>query len=67
VTPGFDTDCNAATAGSVLGVMLGAAALPGKWIAPMQDTLLTGVAGYHRVSLTEMARATVAVIGTRGS
>jgi ADP-ribosylglycohydrolase len=63
VTPGFDTDCNAATAGSVLGVMLGAAALPSAWIAPMHDTLLTGVAGFHRVSLTEMARATVAAIG----
>jgi ADP-ribosylglycohydrolase len=59
VMPGFDTDCNGATAGSVLGVILGAEALPAKWIAPLNDTLLTGVAGYHRVSLTQMARETV--------
>lgn len=62
VMPGFDTDCNGATAGSILGVMLGADVLPGKWIAPMQDTLLTGVAGYYKVSLTEMAEETVALI-----
>jgi ADP-ribosylglycohydrolase len=59
VMPGFDTDCNAATAGSVLGAMLGARKLPGKWIKPMRDTLLTGVAGYMKVSLTQVARETV--------
>jgi hypothetical protein len=62
VMPGFDTDCNGATSGSVLGVMLGASRLPKKWIAPMNDTLLTGVAGYHKVSLTQMADETVQLI-----
>jgi ADP-ribosylglycohydrolase len=62
VMPGFDTDCNGATAGSVLGVLLGAAALPAQWIAPLNDTLLTGVAGYHKVSLTQMADETVALM-----
>lgn len=59
VMPGFDTDCNGATSGSVLGVMLGAGKLPGKWIDPLHDTLYTGVAGYNKVSLTQMARETV--------
>jgi ADP-ribosylglycohydrolase len=59
VMPGFDTDCNGATAGSVLGVMLGRAALPGKWIEPLRDTLLSGVSGYNRVSLSQMAAETV--------
>jgi len=62
VMPGFDTDCNGATAGSVLGLMLGADALPAKWIAPLNDTLLTGVAGFHKVSLSQMADETVALI-----
>lgn len=62
VMPGFDTDCNGATAGSVLGTILGAAALPEYWIRPLNDTLLTGVAGYHRVSLTQMADETVGLI-----
>jgi ADP-ribosylglycohydrolase len=59
VMPGFDTDCNGATSGSVLGVILGAKALPAKWISPLNDTLRTGVAGYHTVSLTTMAQETV--------
>jgi hypothetical protein len=62
VMPGFDTDCNGATAGSVLGLILGAEALPAKWIAPLNDTLLTGVAGYHKVSLTQMAEETVTLV-----
>ncbi len=62
VMPGFDTDCNGATAGSVLGVMLGAERLPAKWTAPLNDTLLTGVAGFHRVSIAEMAAETVALM-----
>ena len=63
VMPGFDTDCNGATVGSVLGVLLGAERLPSRWIAPLHDTLLTGVSGYHTVSLTQMARDTVALMG----
>ena len=62
VMPGFDTDCNGATAGSVLGLMLGASRLPGEWIAPMNDTLQTGVAGYHEVKLTRMADKTLELI-----
>jgi hypothetical protein len=31
-------------------------------IAPLNDTLLTGVAGYHKVSLTQMADETVQLI-----
>ena len=66
VMPGFDTDCNGATTGSVVGLLLGANALPAKWIAPWNDTLLTDVKGYHRVRVTDMAAATVGVIKTMG-
>jgi len=62
VLPGYDTDCNGATAGSVVGLMLGADRLPGKWITPLNDTLLTGVAGYHTVSFTQVAGQTVELI-----
>jgi hypothetical protein len=61
VMPGFDTDCNGATAGSVLGLILGAKALPGQWIEPLNDTLLTGLAGYHKVSLSDMAAKTAKI------
>lgn len=59
---GFDTDCNAATAGSVLGVLLGAKALPAQWIEPLADRLQTGVHGYPEASISDLARRTVALM-----
>ncbi len=55
---GYDTDCNGATAGSVAGLVLGAAALPAKWTAPLNDTLRTCVAEFGQVSIADMARRT---------
>jgi len=51
----FDTDCNGATVGSIVGMMLGAGKLPKRWIAPLDDTLKTGVAGYHTVKISALA------------
>lgn len=58
----FDTDCNGATAGSVIGILHGAREIPGTWTAPFHDTLETGVTGYHRVRLSNMADETVRLI-----
>jgi ADP-ribosylglycohydrolase len=55
VWPGFDTDCNAATVGSIMGMMLGAEALPEKWTSVMNDTLHTAVAGYNVTSISGTA------------
>jgi len=55
---GHDTDCNGATVGSVVGLVLGANALPEKWTAPLNDTLRTCVAGFGRVGISEMAERT---------
>ena len=52
----FDTDCNGATVGSLFGMMHGTAALPDEWIAPLNDRLDTGIAGYHSVRISEIAR-----------
>ena len=59
LTMGFDTDCNCATAGSVLGMMLGAEKLPKKWIDPLCDTVLSGVDGFGLVKISDMAKRTV--------
>ena len=48
LTMGFDTDCNCATAGSVLGMVLGAQLLPEVWTAPLNDRVLSGVDGWTR-------------------
>lgn len=56
VQGGWDTDCNGATAGSILGVMLGAHALPEKWVGVFNDTLETAVFGYNYPKFSDMAR-----------
>lgn len=63
----FDTDCNGATVGSIIGILHGAREIPSEWTAPFNDTLETGVTGYHRVKLSEMAEETVRLIHTVGS
>ncbi|HEY3321863.1 MAG TPA: ADP-ribosylglycohydrolase family protein [Planctomycetota bacterium] len=55
VMPGFDTDCNGATAGSLWGVRYGVEKLPKKWTRPIKDKIRTGVAGYHEVKISAMA------------
>ncbi len=61
VMGGFDTDCNGATAGSILGAMLGARRLPGRWIEPLNDRLTSIVAGYYDNRISDLARRTLAV------
>jgi ADP-ribosylglycohydrolase len=39
---GDDTDCTAATAGAVWGIIYGIEAIPEKWIAPIGNTIVTG-------------------------
>ncbi|MGI2296329.1 ADP-ribosylglycohydrolase family protein [Paenibacillus sp. GXUN7292] len=56
VLGGWDTDCNGATVGSILGASLGAAALPDTWIAPLNDTLYAEVSGFHPIAISECAR-----------
>ena len=62
VMPCFDTDCNGATVGSIVGMILGARKLPAKWTEVVNDTLETGVAGYNHVKISDMARKTMGVI-----
>jgi len=56
VLGGWDTDCNGATVGSIMGASLGAAALPTRWTAPLNDTLYAEVNGFNPISIKECAR-----------
>lgn len=62
VQAGFDTDCNGATIGSVIGMMNGAASIPEKWTAPLCGMLRTGVAGYNLVAISDLADETMRLI-----
>lgn len=66
VDAGFDTDCNGATSGSTMGAILGADGIPESWTEPLSDTLETGMAGFHRVSIRELANRTVSLIKREG-
>lgn len=61
VMGGWDSDCNGATAGSIAGAMLGARALPEKWIAPLHDTLNSQIIGYHPIAISECAKRSVEI------
>lgn len=67
VSTGFDTDCNGATVGSIMGIILGAKALPGKWIKPLNDKIKSGVDGFELVNISDLARRTVVVTSTQKS
>ncbi len=61
VMGGWDTDCNGATTGSVLGVMMGARTLPGKWVDPLNDTLESIIVGFATNSISDLAARTAEV------
>lgn len=59
VETGFDTDCNGATVGSVLGMRNGVAGIPEEWSEPIHDTLQTTIFGIDRVRISERAKMTL--------
>ncbi len=61
VMGGWDTDCNGATAGSVIGAMIGADALPYKWVGPLNNTVRSMVAGYDFSRITDLAGRSLAI------
>ena len=61
VSCGWDTDCNGATIGSVMGALHGAAALPEELKAPLHDTLYSFIPGFHPIAISECARRSLAV------
>ncbi len=58
---GYDTDCNAANAGAVMGVTYGAQNLPPKWTEPIHDTLYSSLAQWRETRITELARRTARI------
>ena len=59
VQAGFDTDCNGATVGSILGIVNGVDGIDKKWTEPFNDTLETTLFGYDKVKISDMAKKTI--------
>lgn len=58
VMGGEDTDCNGATAGSLMGAMLGANNIPRQWYSCLNDTLESIVIGFDKSKISELASET---------
>jgi ADP-ribosylglycohydrolase len=59
---GFDTDCNGATVGSIVGMVIGETAIPQYWIDPFQRKLMTSIDGYPVVDVDIMTDKTLELI-----
>ncbi|MFF7199841.1 ADP-ribosylglycohydrolase family protein [Streptomyces sp. NPDC008141] len=66
VRGGLDTDSNGATAGSVVGVLCGAAAIPAQWTRPLEDRVRSAVFGFDGSRISELAERTVRLTATAG-
>ena len=62
VMAAMDTDCNGATVGSVVGMLCGARAVPAHFTEPLGDKLHTDIVGNAFVSISDMARRTIALL-----
>ena len=58
VRGGWDTDCNGATVGSILGAKFGADSLPDKWIGVLSDRLMSVVRDCNDNRISELADRT---------
>ncbi len=56
VMAGLDTDCNGATAGSIMGCALGTRGIPTHWTDPFHDRIRTHLKGLAELSISEMAQ-----------
>lgn len=55
VLGGWDTDCNGATVGSILGARNGASQIPSHWKEPLNDTLFANIQGFDPISIQACA------------
>lgn len=59
VETGFDTDCNGATVGSVLGMANGVESIDNAWKKPINDTLHTSIFGIETVKISDSVKLTM--------
>ena len=59
VETGFDTDCNGATVGSILGMANGLKSIPAYWTKPINDTLYTSLFGLDTLKISQRVDMTM--------
>ena len=63
VQAAFDTDCNAATVGSILGMAYGSAIIDEYWRKPIADKIHTSIFGVGTVQISDCVKQTMQHIG----
>lgn len=58
VLSGLDTDCNGATAGSIMGCALGTGGIPSHWTDPFNDTIETCLREMPELRISDAAQRT---------
>jgi hypothetical protein len=59
VQAGWDTDSNGATAGSAVGALHGARALPPAWVEPLGDLVHSAIFGFDNSRISDLAERTL--------
>jgi len=59
---GLDTDCNGATAGSILGALKGTKGIPEEMSRPLNDRIKSAVFGYSDGKISELAKRTFELV-----
>lgn len=62
VQTAFDTDCNGATVGSILGMANGVGTIPEYWSKPINNTLHTSIFGVGTIKITDAVDKTMSHI-----
>ena len=62
VETGFDTDCNGATVGSILGMANGKKTISEDWSAPISNKLHTSIFGVGTVNISDCVEKTLSHI-----
>lgn len=65
VMGGWDTDCNGATTGAILGTMLGQGGIPASWAGPLANRVRSSLKGFDNSSINDLADRTLALIPER--
>ena len=59
VETGFDTDCNGATVGSIIGMMYGIDNIEPEWIKPLNGVLKTQILGHEKSTIDALVNKTL--------
>ncbi len=62
VSAGFDTDCNGATVGSIVGIACGYRGIDSKWKVPVKEIITSSVNSYHELSVDDIVARTIAIL-----